>query len=115
MFDVCRHGLIGLLGAAGLIGLLAAAGAMADPSAQARLGAPRPDFTLTESIRQADHALGRFENGQEFRARGAERGGSGQAGVRQNLAALWLYHQVFLVSGENLRTGRTPAAARRAA
>jgi peroxiredoxin len=49
MFDVCRRGLIALLGAAGLIGLLAAAGAMADPSAQARLGAPAPDFTLTDS------------------------------------------------------------------
>jgi hypothetical protein len=43
------RGLIALLGAAGLLGLLASARVAADTSAQARLGAPAPNFTLTDS------------------------------------------------------------------
>jgi hypothetical protein len=49
MSCLCRRGLIALLGAAGLLGLLAPARVAADTSAQARLGAPAPNFTLTDS------------------------------------------------------------------
>jgi peroxiredoxin len=44
-----RHGLIALLAGAGLCGLIAPAGIAAASSAQARLGAQAPHFTLSDS------------------------------------------------------------------
>jgi peroxiredoxin len=49
MLLVCRRGLIALLAGSGLLGLIGAAGVAADSSAPARLGAPAPDFTLSDS------------------------------------------------------------------
>jgi len=49
MSRVCRRGLLALLGGTGLIGLLAPARVAADTSAQARIGASAPNFTLTDS------------------------------------------------------------------
>ena len=48
---ICRRTLLAnaLLGGAGLLGLIAAAPVAADPGAQARIGAPAPNFTLTDS------------------------------------------------------------------
>ncbi len=48
---ICRRTLLAnaLLGGAGLLALIAAAPVTADPGAQARLGAPAPNFTLTDS------------------------------------------------------------------
>jgi len=46
---VPRRGLIALLAASGLFGLVGPAGVAADSSAQARLGAPAPNFTLSDS------------------------------------------------------------------
>ena len=48
---ICRRTLLAnaLLGGAGLLALIAAAPVSADPGAQARLGAPAPNFTLTDS------------------------------------------------------------------
>ena len=48
---ICRRTLLAnaLLGGAGLLGLIAAAPVTADPGAQARIGAPAPNFTLTDS------------------------------------------------------------------
>jgi AhpC/TSA family len=47
----CRRTLLAnaLLGGAGLLALIAAAPVTADPGAQARIGAPAPNFTLTDS------------------------------------------------------------------
>jgi hypothetical protein len=51
MSRICRRTLLAnaLFGGAGLLALIAAAPVTADPSAQARLGAPAPNFTLTDS------------------------------------------------------------------
>ena len=51
MSRICRRTLLAnaLLGGAGLLALIAAAPVSADPGAQARLGAPAPNFTLTDS------------------------------------------------------------------
>ena len=51
MSRICRRTLLAnaLLGGAGLLALIAAAPVTADPGAQARLGAPAPNFTLTDS------------------------------------------------------------------
>jgi len=49
MLLVCRRGLIALLAGSGLLGLIGAAGVAADSSAPARLGAPAPNFTLSDS------------------------------------------------------------------
>ena len=48
---ICRRTLLAnaLLGGAGLLALIAAAPVSADPGAQARIGAPAPNFTLTDS------------------------------------------------------------------
>ena len=48
---ICRRTLLAnaLLGGAGLLALIAAAPVTADPGAQARIGAPAPNFTLTDS------------------------------------------------------------------
>jgi peroxiredoxin len=49
MLFVPRRGLIALLAGTGLFGLVVPAGVAADSSAQARLGAPAPNFTLSDS------------------------------------------------------------------
>lgn len=51
MSRICRRTLLAnaLLGGAGLLALIAAAPVTADPGAQARIGAPAPNFTLTDS------------------------------------------------------------------
>ncbi|MFZ0850461.1 MAG: thioredoxin family protein [Hyphomicrobiaceae bacterium] len=51
MSVICRRTLLAnaLLGGAGLLALIAAAPVTADPGAQARIGAPAPNFTLTDS------------------------------------------------------------------
>jgi hypothetical protein len=51
MSRICRRTLLAnaLLGGAGLLALITAAPVSADPGAQARLGAPAPNFTLTDS------------------------------------------------------------------
>jgi AhpC/TSA family len=49
MLLVPRRGLIALLAGTGLFGLVVPAAVAADSSAQARLGAPAPNFTLTDS------------------------------------------------------------------
>lgn len=48
---ICRRTLLAnaLLGGAGLLALIAAAPVTADPGTQARIGAPAPNFTLTDS------------------------------------------------------------------
>ena len=48
---ICRRTLLAnaLLGGAGLLALIAAAPVTADPGTQARIGAPAPSFTLTDS------------------------------------------------------------------
>jgi AhpC/TSA family len=48
---ICRRTLLAnaVLGGAGLLALIASAPVAADPGAQARIGAPAPNFTLTDS------------------------------------------------------------------